>query len=110
MSSSGQLVLPSLASGAYLRYNPTTANELLYSNSASSGGGFPMLSLFQDNTASGSANLRFQKNTTATNSPLGELAFYGRDANVGNPYREFARIRSAIRNNTLPSNIDGSLD
>ena len=110
LSLSGQLVLPSLASGAYLSYNPTTANELLYSNSASAGGGFPMLSLFQDNTATGSANLRFQKNTTAVNSPLGELAFYGKDATTGNPYREFSRIRTNIRNNTAPTNIDGSID
>jgi hypothetical protein len=110
LSSSGQLVLPSLASGAYLRYNPTTANELLYSNSATAGGGSPMLSLFQDNATAGSCNLRLQKNTSTTGSPLGEIAFYGRDATAGNPYREFCRIRSAIRNNTAPTNIDGSLD
>jgi hypothetical protein len=110
LSSTGQLIVPSLASTAYLRYNPTTANQLLYSNSATAGGGSPMLSLFQDNTATGSCNLRLQKNTTTTGAPLGEIAFYGRDATAGNPYREFGRIRSAIRNNTAPSNIDGSLD
>ena len=110
LSSTGQLVLPSLASGAYLRYNPTTANQLLYSNSATAGGGSPMLSLFQDNTATGSCNLRLQKNTTTTGAPLGEIAFYGRDATTGNPYREFSRIRSAIRNNTAPTNLDGSID
>lgn len=110
LSSTGQLVLPSLASGAYLRYNPTTANQLLYSNSATAGGGSPMLSLFQDNNTAGSCNLRLQKNTTTTGAPLGEIAFYGRDATAGNPYREFGRIRSAIRNNIAPSNIDGSLD
>ena len=92
-------------------YNPISAGaNLNIRQGTTGGGGFPLISLFQNDTATGSCNMRLTKNSSTTGSALGEVSFYGRDANAGNPYREFARIRTAIRNNTLPTNIDGSID
>jgi hypothetical protein len=108
LSATGRLIVPSLASGEYLDYNPSTANLTLATNNTG-GVANPMLSLNQNDTNAGAGNIRFTKNAFAGGTDIGSVSWYAKTNETGNPTREYGRVRSAIRNNTT-GNVDGSID
>ena len=103
-SSNGRLIIPTLAGGKYLDYNPVTAKLTLASNSTG-GGGNPMISLLQNDPSAGAASFLFYKNSSTPTVGIGELTFQAKDA--GGTQREYGRINATIRN-TGSGNQDGS--
>lgn len=108
LASNGRLIVPTLASGNYLDYNPTNGITTLR-QTTTGGVANPMITLNQNDTASGSANMTFYKNTFTNGSAIGELTFRAKTAISGNPEREYARIGSTIRSNTS-GNVDGAIN
>jgi hypothetical protein len=90
-----------------LDYNPATANLKLATNNTG-GGSNPMLTLNQNDTATGAGSIRMYKNSFANGNAIGEVSFVAKTAIFGNPQREYARIDARIRNNNT-SNVDGSI-
>ena len=67
-----------------------------------------MIRLDQQDTAIGSANITFFKNTSTNGRTIGDMSFRAKTAITGNPEREYARIGATIRNNAS-GNVDGSI-
>jgi len=87
----------------------STFSSPTITNQATTGGvANPILSLNQNDTASGSCNITMYKNTFVNGSAIGEVSFRAKTAISGNPEREYARISGNIKSNTS-SNVDGSI-
>ena len=107
LSTAGTLIIPSPIATNYLQYTQPTSNFKI--NQGTTGGvANPIISLNQNDTASGACNITFYKNTFTNGSAIGELTFRAKTAITGNPEREYARIGGAIRSNTS-GNVDGSI-
>jgi len=105
LSSTGRLIVPSLASGDYLDYNPTTANLTLATNNTGTPAN-PMLTLNQNDTATGAGTMKFYKNLNVVGNDIGVITFNANTTTANN--QEYARIASTIRSNTS-GNLDGSI-
>ncbi len=106
--SSNRFIFPSLAGSNFLDYT-ATAGRLLIQQTTTGGGANPMLTLNQNDTATGSATLQFKKNISTNGSAIGEMSFLAKTAiSPSFPEREYARIAGTIRNNAS-GNVDGSL-
>ncbi|QIG59344.1 glycoprotein repeat domain-containing protein [Dishui Lake virophage 2] len=86
-----------------------SAGNMIINMGTTGGISNPILTLNQNDTASGSAGIRMFKNISTNGSSIGEIGFVAKTAISGNPEREYARIGSTIRSNTS-SNVDGAIN
>ncbi len=108
LDTTGRLYLPSPASSNFLSYLPSVSN-LGIRQTTTGGVANPIISLNQNDTASGACNMTFYKNTFVNGSTIGEMSFRAKTAITGNPEREYARIGGTIRSNTS-GNVDGAIN
>ncbi len=107
-----RMLYPSLASSNYFDYTTTGAGTSgrLFLNQGTTGGlTNPILTINQNDTATGSAGIRLFKNTLTNGASIADIGFIAKTNITGNPEREYARISGAIRNNAT-SNVDGSIN
>ena len=105
LSSTGRMIVPTLATGDYLDYNPATANLTLATNNTGTPAN-PMLTLNQNDTATGAGTMKFYKNLNVVGNDIGVITFNANTTTANN--QEYARIASTIRSNTS-GNLDGSI-
>ncbi len=105
LSSTGRMIVPTLATGDYLDYNPATASLTLATNNTGTPAN-PMLILNQNDTATGAGTMKFYKNLNVVGNDIGVLTFNANTTTANN--QEYARISSTIRSNTS-GNLDGSI-
>jgi hypothetical protein len=87
----------------------TGANAIISLTDTGLGGvALPIMTLHNSDTGTGSAALKFQKNSFTNGTAIGEISFQAKTNEAGNPVKEYARISGTIRNNAS-SNVDGSV-
>jgi hypothetical protein len=108
LSSAGRLIIPSLASGDYIDYNP--AGGKLSITTDNTGGALNPLMFLQNTNATGSVALEVYKNKPtagANGDALFTQSVFGKDS--GNAKQEYTRITHTIRDPTAGSE-EGSIE